>query len=185
MTIDIRPLTALDPVAFRRLVSGYTAHTRYQIEQVETEEQILFRLDLVSRSQPFVKQYDHLDEETIQRYANLITAGYAWGAYLGAEMIGLLLAEPYWWNQSLCVWEFHVATTHRRQGIGQRLMERVAAQAKAAGLRTIVCETQTTNTPSIFAYRKMGFRLEGVDLSYYSNADYPDGEVAVFMKRRL
>jgi hypothetical protein len=32
-------------------------------------------------------------------------------------------------------------------------------------------------------YRSMGFTLDGIDLSLYSNDDYPDGEVAIFMKR--
>ena len=31
----------------------------------------------------------------------------------------------------------------------------------------------------------LGFRVEGVDISFYSNDDYPEGEIAVFMKRRL
>jgi hypothetical protein len=26
----------------------------------------------------------------------------------------------------------------------------------------------------------MGFTLEGVDISFYTNQDYPDGEIAVF-----
>jgi ribosomal protein S18 acetylase RimI-like enzyme len=43
----------------------------------------------------------------------------------------------------------------------------------------ILCETQTTNVPAIDFYRRVGFKLEGIDLSYYSNEDWPDGEVAV------
>jgi hypothetical protein len=31
----------------------------------------------------------------------------------------------------------------------------------------------------------MGFVLDGVDLSYYSNEDWPNGEIALFMKRKL
>lgn len=34
-------------------------------------------------------------------------------------------------------------------------------------------------------YRKMGFDLEAIDLSYYSNSDFPDAEIALFMKKRL
>jgi len=64
-------------------------------------------------------------------------------------------------------------------------MERAAAKARQAGLRAILCETQTTNITSITVYRSLGFRIEGVDISHYPNADYPDGEVAILMKRRL
>ena len=57
--------------------------------------------------------------------------------------------------------------------------------ATAAGLRTIVCETQNTNVPAIQFYRKLGFRMEGIDISYYTNNDLPDGEIAVFMKKQI
>ena len=49
----------------------------------------------------------------------------------------------------------------------------------------IVCETQNYNVPAIEFYRKVGFEIEGIDLSYYSNRDMTEGEVAIFMKRKL
>lgn len=52
-------------------------------------------------------------------------------------------------------------------------------------MRAVVCETQNTNVAAIRFYRRMGFDIEGVDLSYYSNQDCPDGEVALFLKKRL
>jgi ribosomal protein S18 acetylase RimI-like enzyme len=64
-------------------------------------------------------------------------------------------------------------------------METAVQKAKAAGLRTIVCETQNTNATAVNVYRRLGFSVEAIDISYYSNDDYPDGDVAVFMKRRL
>ena len=64
-------------------------------------------------------------------------------------------------------------------------MECVAEAASRAGFRIIVCETQNTNPTAIKVYRKLGFRVEGVDISFYSNHDYPEGEIAIFMKRRL
>ena len=64
-------------------------------------------------------------------------------------------------------------------------MEALAEKGRAIGLRTIVCETQNTNVPAIEFYRKVGFTVEGIDLSYYTNDDVLNGEVAVFMKRGL
>ncbi len=78
-----------------------------------------------------------------------------------------------------------MAEGFRGQGIGKNLMEQAVSLARSAGLRIVVCETQNTNVPAILAYRALGFRVEGVDISYYTNQDYPDGEVALFMKRRL
>jgi ribosomal protein S18 acetylase RimI-like enzyme len=48
-----------------------------------------------------------------------------------------------------------------------------------------VCETQDTNQPAIAFYRAVGFEIEAVDLSYYTNHDLAGGEVAIFMKRKL
>jgi ribosomal protein S18 acetylase RimI-like enzyme len=64
-------------------------------------------------------------------------------------------------------------------------MDTLAAAAAAGDFRVLVCEVQHTNGVGIDTYRRLGFRLEGMDLSYYSNEDHPDGEVAVFMKRRV
>jgi ribosomal protein S18 acetylase RimI-like enzyme len=83
------------------------------------------------------------------------------------------------------VWEFHVVAAYQGQGVGRGLMGALAEQARAAGLRVIVCETQTANVPAIGFYRRMGFEMEGLDLSYYTNADVERGEVAVFMKLKL
>jgi ribosomal protein S18 acetylase RimI-like enzyme len=46
-------------------------------------------------------------------------------------------------------------------------------------------ETQNTNLPAIRFYRAVGFEIEAVDLSYYTNHDTLDGEVAIFMKRKV
>jgi GNAT superfamily N-acetyltransferase len=48
--------------------------------------------------------------------------GFSFGVYDREQLVGLLIAEPQAWNQSLSVWEFHVAPAHRRAGIGRQLM---------------------------------------------------------------
>jgi ribosomal protein S18 acetylase RimI-like enzyme len=58
----------------------------------------------------------------------------------------------------------------------------------ATSLRQVRClglETQTSNVPAIQFYRRMGFCIEGLDLSFYSNEDQERGEVAIFMKKPL
>jgi ribosomal protein S18 acetylase RimI-like enzyme len=39
--------------------------------------------------------------------------------------------------------------------------------------------------PGIRAYRRLGFEIEGIDLSYYTNHDLSQGEVAIFMKHYI
>ncbi|MBF8282898.1 MAG: putative GCN5-related N-acetyltransferase, partial [Anaerolineales bacterium] len=125
------------------------------------------------------------DAETLERYVRVLKEGLSFGAYEGHQLVGIALAEPRRWNQSLWVWEFHIAESFRGQGIGRKLMDTLAGKGQAVGLRTIVCETQNTNVPAIEFYRKVGFTMEGIDLSYYTNDDMLNGEVAIFMKRRL
>lgn len=183
--IAISPLTKLERTDLERVASGYTSNCKYEVTYYDSETQSSIGLQFVETKELYVKKYDHYDNETFKQYSPLLNNGFSFGAYDNNILVGLILAEPREWNHSLWVWEFHVAETHRNQGIGKRLMERAAESAKGIHLRTIVCETQNTNANAIRVYRKLGFRVEGIDISYYTNADYPDGEVAVFMKRRL
>lgn len=185
-TCLIRPLTAFTLGDLHRLIVGYWTNARYVVTKFESAETITIQLQLVTLDSPRRKQYDPIDDETLQRYTQVAQAGFSFGAYDEEQLIGLALAEPHEWNKSLWVWEFHVAETHQRRGLGRRLMEALADKATAAGLRIIVCETQNTNMPAINFYWAVGFAIEGVDVSYYTNDDLlPDREVAVFMKRRL
>jgi ribosomal protein S18 acetylase RimI-like enzyme len=183
--IDIRSLAQLNPDDLNRLVTGYTSDAKYQISKTESDKQFALALELVSLPQLYRKRYDHLNGETLEHYQQVPSFGFSFGAYAVDQCVGIALAEPRHWNRSLWVWELHVAETHRRRGVGRQLIDALAEKAREVGLRTIVCETQNTNIPAIRFYRRVGFHIEGIDLSYYSNDDFPDGEIAVFMKKRL
>jgi ribosomal protein S18 acetylase RimI-like enzyme len=182
--IEIRSLTELALTDLERVASGYSSDSKYVVVYTSAEEQVTFDLQLVVLDKPYVKTFEH-DDDTIQRYEVVLNDGFSFGAYDGNLLVGFVVSEPREWNRSLWVWEFHVLEAYRNRKIGKQLMERMTEKAKGAGFRTIVCETQNTNVSAIKVYRKLGFELEGIDISYYSNDDYPDGEIAVFMKRRL
>ena len=182
--VEIRSLTKLSLADLKRIASGYSSDSKYAVVYTETESCVSFEMRLVTLDKPYVKRF-HFDDEIVQQYATVLNTGYSFGAYDGNLLVGLAIAEAHKWNRSLSVHEFHVAETHRNQSIGKRLMECVIDKASRAGFRIIVCETQNTNPTAINVYRKLGFRVEGVDISFYSNDDYPKGEIAVLMKRRL
>jgi len=183
--IAIRPLASLDPSSFQAIASGYRTQEVFRVCHFEERERISFNLTLETLPESGVFQFSY-DAGELARYATLVPDTYCLGAYDDALLVGVALAEAQAWNRTLQVWEFHVAEAYRGQGIGRRLMERLAGLAAPAGLRALICETQNTNLPAIRFYRAVGFRLEGVDISYYSNEDMMPGRtVAVFMKRRL
>lgn len=183
--IEIRPITHLTPADLQPLITGYTSPMRYAVHKIESEEKTVFSLELQQRETPYVKHHDPMDQETVQQYTAILAQDWSLGAYDGELLVGIALAEKQTWSNRLWVWEFHIAESHRGQSIGSKLMEAVAQKGRAAGLRAIFLETQTTNVPAIRFYRKVGFTLDGIELSLYSNDDWPDGEMALFMKRVL
>jgi streptothricin acetyltransferase len=183
--IEILTLKAISSEEIQRVIGPYTCTETYRVSFADGEESTNFQLELAALDEPWVGCYEHFDEETLQRYCQALAQGFSFGAYDQGVLVGLLIASPQTWNASLWVWEFHVAPAYRGQGIGRSLMEQAADMSVQAGLRTIVCETQNRNAPAIKAYRKLGFQIEGIDISYYTNDDYPERGVAVFMKRRL
>lgn len=183
--LEIKKLERFDAAELRRIGPGYASREKYLVRKAEARDHIVVELELVRLERPYLRAWDPVDAEGRKLYERAVARGYSLAAYDGAEMVGVAIAEPQDWNDSLWVWEFHTVKRRRRQGIGRRLMDALAESARAAKLRVIVCETQNTNVPAIDFYRAVGFGLEGVDLSYYSNVDKLAGEVAVFMKRKL
>jgi ribosomal protein S18 acetylase RimI-like enzyme len=184
--IDIRPLDTITYADIARIMPGYTSGQRYVVGKVETPEQVTITLELVSLDAPYVRRWAEDESEDDARYREMITRDrLSLGAYDGDWLAGLSIGERHAWNRSLWIWEFGVEEPCRRQGVGRRLMDGMAALGRAAGLRALVVETQTTNVPAICFYRAQGFAVEALDLSYYTNDDCDGGEVAIFMKRKL
>ena len=182
--VEIKSLTQLAISDFHRLVVGYTSDACYRAKKVDTPEKVEFSLELVPINPPYQKRWPILPED-LERYQRIVGEGFSLGAFKEQQMVGIALAEPHRWNGSLWVWEFHVEDAYRGKGIGLCLMNALADKARVAGFRVLVLETQNTNVPAIRFYRKAGFEVEGIDLSYYSNTDITDGEIAIFMKRKI
>ena len=183
--VDIKPILDIDESVLKRLIVGYTTATIFQISTEAQPEYIHFELRLIDLEKPKIKCYMDLDEDTLRQYREIAALGHSFGAFMNEICIGIALTKIHAWNASLWVQELHIAPEYQRQGIGHLLMDTITTHARKHSLRCIVCETQTTNVAAIQFYHAMGFRLDGIDLSYYTNEDQERGEVAVFMKKRL
>jgi GNAT superfamily N-acetyltransferase len=182
--MTIFPLREISTKEIHQLVIGYVSPGRYRVRKSETASSIQLILEREELPEPYVKRWS-IDDESLAIMRRAAASGFSFAADDHGHMIAIALCEPQDWNRSLWVWEFHVAVDYRHQGVGRRLMQIVIDQARHGGLRTVVCETQNTNLPAIDFYCAMGFTLEGVDLSYYTNDDVVSGEVAMFMKFKL
>ncbi len=185
MPIALRRITHMAVEDYKPFTAPYTTDRIYRVRYTDSAQGTVFETRVEPLEQPATHAYDHFDDTYAEMYNAIFRHGFSWAAWDGNQMVGLLIGEPVEWNGSLRIWEFHVAAERRGQGIGRILMETAAAKARAAGLRTMVVETQNQNYPGICAYRALGFRLEGIDISYYTNEDYPNSGIAIFLKRRI
>lgn len=181
---EIMPLTDVTAEDVRRLVHGYESSRRYDVHVTETPERTEIVLELTTLPEPFVKRFKTSDA-MIRWYRSLLGQGLSFGARDQGGLVGLAITQRQDWNDTAIVWELHVEAGHQRRGIGRRLLETVEAAAEQAGLRVVVCETHTPNVDAIAFYRAVGYRIEGLDLSYYTNRDVDRGEVALFMKKAV
>jgi len=182
--IEIRPLIEFDSITLRELMSGYTSPAIYQVTKSEDEEHTVISMELENLETSYVKQWNYTNDE-LDQYRKLLKEGLSIGAYDGDELVGIAIVEKKTWNRTLWVWEFHVHHNHHNKGIGRQMMEQLVVIGRKVGCRVIVCETQNTNVPAIRFYRKVGFEVGAIDLSYYTNSDMINFEVAVFMKRYI
>ncbi len=183
--IEIRSLTSISADEVHEIGGSYTSPARYTVHKTESYERTVFTLELTPLEEPYVKHWDKSDAEEEALYQQYVAKGYSLAAYEGDRLVGLALTEPRKWNRTLFIWEFHVAASHHRKGIGRRLMEAVVEKARQGGFRILALETQSTNLPAITFYRAVGFEIDALDLSFYTNTDAIDGEVALFMKRKI
>ena len=182
--IEIRPLTQISLKTLREIIVGYTTQEVFSVNKTERETEIGFYLSLKPLNEPFTNTWQP-DEEDYLTYSAFFEQDTCLAAFVGEKIVGVAIAECREWNKALWVWEFHVHPEYHRRGIGWLMMEAMVDLAKEKHMRVLVCETQNTNVTAIRFYRAMGFTMDGVDLSYYSNEDYRKDSIAVFMKRTI
>ncbi len=91
-----------------------------------------------------------------------IAASYATGAFLVARLAGQLVGTgallPEGEGTGRIV-RMSVARSHRRCGIGARILQALLDEARTRGYRTIVLETTETWDDAIAFYMRHGFRI--------------------------
>lgn len=182
--MEIRTLTRVTAADFESLDYGYESNEKFEVTRTESASKIVFSVEKKSITKPYCKKWP-VKELPLKLYNKVIDTGYSLQAEIDNELAGLMIVEPQRWNSTLWVWDFCVSRRLRGQGTGRALIKELVCRARSHAFRAIVCEAQNTNAPAIEFYQKCGFKLEGLDLSYYTNHDVEHGEVALFMKLLL
>ena len=91
------------------------------------------------------------------------------------------------WNDRARAEHLYVARPFRGRGAGRALMDALDEHARrATSARCLWLETQNVNYPAVQFYRRMGFRLCGLDDTLYApGPDAGPGEVALYFTRNL
>jgi ribosomal-protein-alanine N-acetyltransferase len=72
-----------------------------------------------------------------------------------------------------------VRKSHRNQGVGTHLMQKLIEDAKSQGVIKITLDVRKSNEPAINLYKKFGFSAEGIRKSYY---DQPSEDGIIMVK---
>ena len=186
MDFEILPLFTFTHEEIWPIVNGYESNEKYIVEKRESNAQTIFKIRLVRLKEWYrAAFFEDFSDEDIHRYLGYLSQGYSFGAYQQGRLVAFAISETIPWSRSLRIWEFQVMQGFRRQGIGRALMNTVVNKAVQDKFRIVFLETQNTNVNAIRFYRQMGYSLEALDLSLYTNHDVENGEVAFFLKRKL
>jgi len=137
----------------------------------------------------------HLDEERVEPRVektyplpSLTLSDRLFVACAGDETVGFGELDFESWNGRARIGHLAVSTPHRGRGAGRALLQALDERARnEEAVRCLWLETQNVNHPAIQFYRRLGFRLCGLDETLYRPDDpaLVPGEVALFFARDL
>jgi ribosomal protein S18 acetylase RimI-like enzyme len=156
---------------------SYTTDRVYRLRR----DALSFQFTVETLASPLYKVYPSLESEL----PRLRATEHVMIAEAGGEVTGMVAANLEKWNRRVRVEYVVVAPAVRGRGIGRALMDSVVAFARDRGAWCVWLETQADNSPAIAFYRRLGFRLCGLDECLYDPASPAAGDLAVFFALEL
>jgi ribosomal protein S18 acetylase RimI-like enzyme len=151
-----------------------------RVYRVEREE-LGFRLVDEAVDPPLRKPSSWLDDEL----GELRRLPFVAVAELDGRVVGLAAARHEGWHNRVRVEHLSVAPAGRGQGVGRALVEALRGYTREVGAACLWLETQNTNYGAVQFYRRVGFRLCGLDDRFYDRRSPAGGEVALFFAMDL
>ncbi len=100
------------------------------------------------------------------------------------RICGFIAAGYQDWNRRLTILHLYVDAPQRKRGIARLLLNRAEKYGRGRGALNMWLETSKLNLPGVRAYRRLGFKLCGVDTTLYEGTPAA-GEAALFFARRI
>jgi ribosomal-protein-alanine N-acetyltransferase len=131
-------------------------------------------ISAISGKSPEAGQWSPASYQEAVRAAQLVLVAEIGGSVSGFVVCRFVAGEGEILNVA-------VAPSHRREGVGSRLLAEVMEEAKAKRVQRVYLEVRESNGTAITFYEKHGFAKSGCRKNYYR---YPT-ENAVFMEKKL
>ena len=169
-------ITLLDKTEYKDFKLEFDYTTNYYYD-VEIEQNEIFSIKLVK------KPYDGEVEKvfTMKLYQEWLEEPSAFLLSKDSKTIGYLEVNKESWSNRLRITELLIFEEYRHLGYGTVLLDKAKDIAKKDNLREIILGTETCDSKAIDFYIKNGFRVNGIDLSFYGNNDVEKREVRIEM----
>ncbi len=154
----------------------YVSTEYYDVKILENSVGFEISLTKEPLATPFIRRSEEKGHPD-KLYEDYLENPYAWGYLDGDKLVAALETSSENWSNRLRISELFVEESHRRKGLGNRLMAIAKEQTRREKRRALILETQSSNVPAITFYLKEGFTLIGFDACAYSNEDLQRKEV--------
>ena len=176
--MEIKKLGRLNLSSLKELgLNGYTTNKIYAVERIEKEGVLSFNLELKEAAAPVKKNWQ-LDKNDIEDYNEIIDEKLSLSAFENNKFVGMLICEE---SDDITLFIEHVLIleSQRRKGIGEKLVRKLMEYAVTKKIKYIELETENTNVAAIELFKKLNFRITGLNLKSGTL------EVAVIMAIKL
>ena len=183
-SIRCRELTVQQARRSAVIPSHFTTNRVFRMEREAGTDGVGWRLQEQVLPVPFVKEYDSGEPDrwlpTYTGSVPLLDLHFV-GVERAGRIDGLLTWCSQEWNNSVWLVDMRVRQEAQRAGLGTALINHLQGITQWGDARGILVETQINNFPAISLYRRCGFQIAGFNDHLYTNRDFSEQNVALFL----
>lgn len=173
-------ITPLSQQQYKNFILDFKYTTTYYYD-IEINPNEIFSISLVKK--PFKEEVHK--SFTGKLYEDWLENPSAFSLNEDGQVLGYLEIDRESWNNRLRITEILILDEFRARGYGSILIDKAKEMAKKEGFREIILETQSCNSKAVDFYIKNEFRVNGIDLSSYTNDDVDKREVRLEMTYKV